>query len=254
MICQVSGIYHVVPDEGFFSLFPNFNKETFVSMFDGVSNLFGAAFDVSKWSCSASGNTGWQLMKTLDFAIICFAFRFSDFFDSIGTINGAMAKTPLMKEDGTIPRLRGALLSDSIATCFGGLLGTSTVTMFAESATGIAAGARTGLAAVTGAVLFLLAPIAAPVFIAIPGFATAPALIFVGFLMLRTLKAIDLDDVSGALPAFLTVCGMAFTYSISDGLGIGIISWTILNCRIKGRVNWLLWLVTLIFVAKYIFL
>ena len=122
----------------------------------------------------------------------------------------------------------------------------------AESATGINAGARTGLAAATGAVLFLLSLVAAPVFMAIPGFATAPALIVVGFLMLRAVKNIDMDDVAGSIPAYLLICGMVFTYSISDGLGIGVISWTLLNCRIKGRVNWLLWLVTLLYILKYI--
>ena len=129
------------------------------------------------------------------------------------------------------------------------------MTTMAESATGINAGARTGLAAMTGAVLFLLSLVAAPVFMAIAGFATAPVLIHVGFLMLRTLKLLDMEDLPGAaIPAYLLICGMAFTYSISDGLGFGIISWTLLNCRIKGRVNWLLWCITLLFIGKYIFL
>jgi AGZA family xanthine/uracil permease-like MFS transporter len=159
-----------------------------------------------------------------------------------------------MEKDGTIPRLKGALLADSVATFTGGILGTSTVTAMAESATGVNAGGRTGLAALTGALLFLLSLIVAPIFMAIPGFATAPALIIVGFLMLRAVKNIDMEDVAGAIPAYLLICSMVFTYSISDGLGIGVISWTLLNCRIKGRVNWLLWLVTLLFVGKYVFL
>ena len=93
-----------------------------------------------------------------------------------------------------------------------------------------------------------------PVFMAIPGFATAPALIVVGFLMLRAVKNIDMDDVAGAVPAYLLICGTVFSYSISDGLGLGIISWTLLNCGIKGRVNWLLWLISFIFIAKYLYL
>ena len=159
-------------------------------------------------------------------------------------------KTPL-----AMPAYEKGWFHSRFARCFaGGILGTSTMTTMAESATGINAEARTGLAAMTGAFLFLLSLVAAPVFMAIPGFATAPALILVGFLMLRALKLLDMEDIPGAIPAYLLICGMAFTYSISDGLGFGIISWTLLNCRIKGRVNWLLWCITLLFIGKYIFL
>lgn len=252
MVCQAIGIYHVAPASGFYSLFPDFSLEAFKATFSGFGAVFCAAFDVDSWNCSTTGNSGFALLKSLDFAVICFSFLFADFFDTVGTISGAVVNTPLMKKDGTIPRLHGALLADSIATFSGAILGTSTVTTMAESATGINAGARTGLAAATGAVLFLLSLVAAPVFMAIPGFATAPALIVVGFLMLRAVKNIDMDDVAGSIPAYLLICGMVFTYSISDGLGIGVISWTLLNCRIKGRVNWLLWLVTLLYILKYI--
>lgn len=193
-------------------------------------------------------------MKSLDFMVICFSFLFADFFDTVGTLNGAMVNTPLMKKDGSIPRLHGALLADSLATFSGAILGTSTVTTTAESSTGINLGARTGLSALTAAFLFLISLVAAPIFMAIPGFATAPALIIVGFLMLRSVKNIDLEDVAGAVPAYLLICGMVFSYSISDGLGIGIIAWTLLNCGIKGRVNWLLWLITLIYICKYTYL
>ena len=217
-----------------------------------VSTAAGGAFQVEYWHCNPTGKSGWALLKSLDFAVICFSLLFADFFDTVGTINGAVANTPLMKKDGTIPRLHGALLADSIATFAGGILGTSTVTTMAESATGVNAGGRTGLAALTGAVLFLLSLIAAPIFMAIPGFATAPALIVVGFLMLRSVKNIDLDDFAGAVPAYMLICGMVFTYSISDGLGIGLIAWTLLNCTIKGRVNWLLWTLALLFIGKYI--
>ena len=254
MICQVTGIYLVAPEAGYCSLFPDFGMASFKSTFSGFGKVFGAAFDVSSWHCAVTGNSGWVLLKSLDFAVICFSFLFADFFDTVGTINGAVVNTPLMKKDGTIPRLRGALLADSVATFCGGILGTSTVTTMAESATGVNAGARTGLAAVTGAMLFLISLVAAPVFMAIPGFATAPALIVVGFLMLRAVKNIDMDDVAGAVPAYLLICGTVFSYSISDGLGLGIISWTLLNCGIKGRVNWLLWLISLLYICKYIYL
>lgn len=254
MICQVFGAYHVIPTEGYYSMFPTFSKEIFTSMFSGFRSLFGAAFNVQDWRSISSGNQGWMLIRSFDFAVICFSFLFTDFFDTVGTINGAVVNTPLMKKDGTIPRLRGALMADSVATFVGGILGTSTVTTMAESSAGIAAGARTGLAAMTGAVLFLISLIAAPLFIAIPGFATAPALIIVGFLMLRSITCVDLTDVAGAIPAYLLICGMVFTYSISDGLGIGVIAWCVLNCGIKGRVNWLLWAISLMFAAKYVFL
>jgi AGZA family xanthine/uracil permease-like MFS transporter len=228
--------------------------ESFRSTFSGFGKVFGAALDVDSWHCTATGRTGWLLIKSFDFAVICFSFLFADFFDTIGTISGAVVNTPLMKKDGTIPRLRGALFADSVATFCGGILGTSTVTTMAESAIGVNSGARTGLAAVTGAMLFLLSLVVAPLFVAIPGFATAPALIIVGFLMLRSVNNIDMNDVAGAVPAYLLICCMPFSYSISDGLGFGVISWTLLNCRIKGRVNWLLWLVTLLYICKYIYL
>ena len=252
MFCESTGIYHVVPEMGFNSLYPDFSKESFTTPFNGFCGLFGAAFEVDKWHCTVSGQSGWMLLKSVDFIVVCFAFFFTDFFDTIGTINGAVVNTPLMKEDGTIPRLRGALLADSIATFTGGILGTSTTTTFAESAAGINAGARTGLAALTCAVLFLISLVAAPIFLAIPGFATAPALIIVGFLMLKAVVHIDFSDVAAAVPAYLLIIGTVFTYSISNGLGFGIIAWCVLNFRIKGRVNWLLWLISMIFIVKYI--
>ncbi|MBE6381340.1 MAG: NCS2 family permease [Lentisphaerae bacterium] len=254
MICEAAGIYHVRPAEGFHSLFPHFSWESFTEPFKGFAGLFGSAFDVDQWSCLNSDKKGLALLRSMEFAVICFSFLFADFFDTVGTINGAVINTPLMKEDGSIPRLRGALFADSVATFAGGIFGTSTTTTLAESATGISAGARTGLAAMVAALLFLISLVAAPIFMAIPGFATAPALVIVGFLMLRSVKQIDLEDVSGAMPAYLAMAGMVFTYSISDGLGLGIISWTVLNCGKKGRVNWLLWLISIIFLAKYIFL
>lgn len=254
IICQLAGIYQVSPETGFFSLFPDFSFNSFRETFTGFGKIFGQAFNVDQWTCSQSGRAGWQLVKSFDFVVICFSFLFADFFDTIGTINGAVVNTPLMKKDGTIPGLRGALLADSIATFAGGILGTSTITTTAESATGINAGARTGLAAMTGAIFFLLSLVAAPIFMAIPGFATAPALIIVGFLMLRAVKNIDMDDIAGAIPAYMLICGMVFTYSISDGLGMGVISWTLLNFTQKGRVNWLLWVISLLFICKYVYL
>lgn len=255
MIFQLAGIYHVVPEQGFYSLFPNFSLSAMNESFQGFCSLVGSAFNVSEWTCAAvPGKTGWALLFSVNFLIVIFSFFFADFFDTVGTINGAVVNTPLMKKDGTIPGLRGALLADSIATFLGGVLGTSTTTTFAESAVGIRAGARTGLSALTAAILFLISLLCAPIFLSLPGFATAPALIIVGYLMLKSVTLIDWDDIPGAIPAYILIIGMVFTYNISDGLGLGIIAWTFLNFNIKGRVNLLLWVLTVLFIAKYIFL
>ena len=255
MIFQLAGIYHVVPEQGFYSLFPNFSLSAMSESFRGFCSLFGSAFNVSEWTCSAAPEkTGWSLLFSVNFLVVIFSFLFADFFDTVGTINGAVVNTPLMKKDGTIPGLRGALLADSIATFMGGIIGTSTTTTFAESAVGIRAGARTGLSSLTAAILFLISLLCAPIFLALPGFATAPALIIVGYLMLKSVTLIDWDDITGAMPAYILIIGMVFTYNISDGLGLGIIAWTFLNFNIKGRVNWLLWLLSALFIAKYIFL
>lgn len=254
IICQLTGVYQVDPANGFFSLIPHFSTETFNKSFNEFTSLFGAAFDVSQWKCSSSKLTGTNLIFSIDFVIICFSLLFTDFFDTVGTVSGAVANTPLMKKDGTIPRLKRIMIADSIATFSGGILGTSTTTTFAESAIGINAGARTGLAALTCALLFLFSIVFAPLFMAIPGFATAPALIIVGFLMLKSVFNIDWNDITGAIPAYLLITGIVFTHNICDGLGLGIISYTVLNIGTKGRVNWLLIVISLMFVAKYLFL
>jgi len=254
IICQLTGVYQVDAANGFNSLLPHFDAAAFLEPFRGFCELFGSAFKVDQWSHTVDGATvtGAVLLRSADFAVICFAFLFTDFFDTVGTINGATVNTVLMKKDGSIPQIKRILLADSIATFAGGVLGTSTTTTFVESAVGIKAGARTGLAALTCALLFLVSLICAPVFLAIPGFATAPALIIVGFLMIKSVLLIDWDDVAGAIPAYLLITGIVFTYNISDGLGLGIIAYTVLNCRIKGRVNWLLVVISLLFVAKYL--
>ena len=252
IVCQLTGIYHVEPANGFHSLLPQFSFEAFAESFRGFKELIGSAFDYNNWTSKESETKGLMLLFSPDFAVVCLAFLFTDFFDTVGTVNGALVNTPLMNKDGTIPRLKKILIADSVATFAGGILGTSTTTTFAESAVGIKAGARTGLSALTCSVWFIIALIAAPVFLAIPGCATAPALIVVGFIMIRSILHIDWDDIAGALPAYILIVGIVFTYSISDGLGLGIISYTILNLMIKGRCNWLLVIISLLFVMKYI--
>ena len=252
VICQLVGLYQIDPANGYYSLLPQFSLESFATLLYGFGDLFGAAFDITAWTSKNSSTAGLPLLLTVDFAVICFSFFFTDFFDTIGTVSGAVVNTPLMKNDGSIPGLRRILLADSIATFAGGVFGTSTTTTFAESAVGINAGARTGLAALTCSALFLISLIFAPIFLAIPGFATAPALIVVGFLMIQAIKKIDWSDIAGAIPAYLLITGVVFTYNISDGLGLGVMSYAILNCRIKGRVNWILWVIALLFLAKYL--
>ena len=252
IICQLTGVYQVDVANGFYSLLPNFNFATFTDSLQGFSSLAGSAFDFENWRIKGSDVTGLPLLFSANFVIICFSFLFTDFFDTVGTVNGAVVNTPLMKKDGEIPGLKKIMIADSLATLAGGVLGTSTTTTFAESAVGIRAGARTGLSAVICALWFLISLLLAPVFLAIPGFATAPALILVGFLMIRSITHIDWDDISGAMPAFLLFTGIVFTYSISDGLGFGIIAYTVLNCGYKKKINGLLVIISLLFIAKYL--
>ena len=252
IICQLTGVYHVDPGAGFNSLLPSFTATAFSDSYQGLCTIFGSAFDVNSWSCRTSDISGPGLLKTLDFAVICFAFLFTDFFDTVGTVSGAVANTPLMEKNGDIPRLKRIMMADSIATFAGGVLGTSTTTTFAESAVGVRAGARTGLAALTCSLWFLAALVFAPVFLAIPVFATAPALIIVGYLMIKSTLHIDWDDVAGAVPAYILVAATVFTYSISDGLGLGIISYTVLNIGNRERMNWLLIVISLLFAAKHL--
>ena len=251
IICQLTGLYQVDVAHGYNSLLPNFSTTAFTQSLEEFCSLCGSAFSAGSWKCR-SGASGTQLLLSTDFMIICFAFLFTDFFGTVGTINGTLVNTQLMKKNGEIPRLRRILLSDSIATFSGGILGTSTTTTFAESAIGIRAGAKTGLSALTCAMWFLVSLVCAPLFLAIPGFATAPALVIVGFLMIRAITFINWNDIAGAVPAYILIVTTVFTYNICDGLGLGIISYTLLNCWSKGKVHWILWLISLLFVIKYI--
>lgn len=162
------------------------------------------------------------------FVIVC-TFLFVDFFDTVGTLVGVCSKADMLDEQGRVPNVGRALLADSIATTFGALLGVSTVTTYVESSTGVIAGGRTGYTAITVGVLFLIAMFFSPIFIAIPACATAPALIYVGYLMISSIHEIDIHNITEGLPAFITVVSMALTYSIGDGLTIGILSYVIIN-------------------------
>ena len=193
---------------------------------------------------------------SFDMFMVVFTFLFMDLFTTVGCLVGVASKGNMLDEDGKLPRVKQALLSDSIATTVGALLGTSTVTSYVESAAGIGEGGRTGLTAITTGFMFLLALFFAPIFTSIPTQATAPVLILVGVMMASSLTKIDFDDFTNAIPAFLTFAMMPLAYNIADGIIFGIISFTILKLvtKKKEEVNIYLIILSIIFVLKFIFL
>lgn len=195
-------------------------------------------------------------VRIVDFIVIMCAFLFVDIFDTLGTLIGCADKADMLDKEGRLPRIKPALLADSIATSAGAVLGTSTTTTFVESTSGIAEGARTGLASVVTGLLFLASIVLSPVFIAIPGFATSPALIFVGFLMVSAVKDIHFSNAIDAIPAYLVLLCMPILYSISDGIAVGIISYVILHLFTgKGKdVKPLMYILAVLFILKYILL
>ena len=181
-----------------------------------------------------------------------------DRFDTLGTLIGVASKADMLDKDGKLPRIKGALMADAVATSVGAVFGTSTTTTYVESASGVTEGGRTGLTAITTGILFLLALIFSPLFLTIPSFATAPALIIVGFYMMGAVVKINFDDMAEAIPAFLCIIAMPLAYSISEGIAIGVISWTLLNLLTgKARdkkISILMYVLTVLFILKYIFL
>ena len=161
-------------------------------------------------------------------------------FDTLGTLIGVASKADMLDKDGKLPKIKGALLSDAVGTSVGAVCGTSTVTTFVESASGVAEGGRTGLTAIVAAILFGLSLFLSPIFLAIPSFATAPALIVVGFLMLTSITKIDFNDYTEAIPCFIAIIAMPFMYSISEGIAMGVISYVVINLisrKSKGKEN-----------------
>ena len=241
MLCQAIGLYVPTPDAGYYSLYPTFALTDFTA----ISETFGQCFKADFSNVSIT-----------NFIVIMFAFLFVDMFDTIGTLIGVATKADMLDKEEKLPRIKSALLADAIATSAGAVLGTSTTTTFVESSAGVGAGARTGLASIVTGFLFLIAIFFAPIFTAIPGFATAPALIFVGFLMVSTIVEIDFSDASEALPAYLCVLAMPLMYSISEGIAIGTISYVLIKLLGgKGKtVKPLMYVLAILFVCKYIFL
>ena len=244
MVCQLVGIYVPNPEAGFYSLIP-----TAIISFDfsQLGQTFGQCFKVD-----------WKAIRLLDFIVVIFAFLFVDLFDTLGTLIGVATKAKMLDKDGRLPRIKPALMADAIGTSVGAVLGTSTVTTFVESASGVAAGGRTGLTAMVSGLLFLLSTIFAPLFTAIPSFATAPALIMVGFLMVSSVTEIRFDDdnLTEAIPAYIAIIAMPLFYSISEGISLGIISYVVLNlCTGKAKkIAPLMYILAVLFILKYIFL
>ena len=241
MICQALGIYVVDVENGFYSLYPSFA----ITDFSAISETFGQCF-VGDFSNVSIAN----------FIVVLFAFLFVDMFDTIGTLVGVATKADMLDKNEKLPNIKQALLADAIATSAGAVLGTSTTTTFVESSAGVGAGARTGLASIVTGFLFLIAIFFAPIFTAIPGFATAPALIFVGFLMVSSIIKVDFNDLSEAIPAYLCMLAMPLAYSISEGIAIGVISYVTVNvcCKKAKKVTPLMYVLAVLFICKYIFL
>ncbi|MBP5285525.1 MAG: NCS2 family permease, partial [Kiritimatiellae bacterium] len=255
MAAQALGVYVPDPGAGFFSTYPSFATGDIAATFREFGATVGALFDPSNWSHGSGGSarTGWTLVRSLDFFVVMFAFFFVDLFDTLGTLIGVSMKGGFLTKDGKLPRISGALCADAIATSVGAVLGTSTTTTYVESASGVMAGGRTGLAAAVSAALFALSVVFAPIFLAIPAFATAPALVIVGYMMLSSCADIDWRDAGEAVPAFLAIAAMPFTYSISDGIMAGVISYTAINALAGNfkRIHWIMYVLSALFVAKY---
>ena len=225
IICQFAGIYIPNPDLGFYNLLPDFSN--------GISI---------------------PSVPVLEFIVIVFAFLFVDLFDTLGTLIGVSAKADMLDSEGRLPRIKGALLADAVGTTCGACLGTSTVTTFVESASGVTEGGRTGLTSLTTGILFLLSLFLSPIFLAIPSFATAPALIVVGFYMIGSVSEIDFNDPAEGIPAFLCIIAMPFFYSISEGISMGVIAYVVMNLFAgkKEKITPVMYILAVLFILKYI--
>ena len=241
IICQLAGIYVPNPEAGFYGLLPDFSNGLSIP---SLSPIF--------CKMEFSG------IFSLNFLVVIFAFLFVDMFDTIGTLIGVSSKAGMLDEEGRLPHIKGALLADAVATAAGAVLGTSTTTTFVESASGVTEGGRTGLTALTTAILFGAALFFSPIFLAIPSFATAPALVIVGFYMLTNVVNIDFNDMSEAIPCYICIGAMPFFYSISEGISMGVISYVALNLLSgkfrEKKLSALMYVLAVLFILKYIFL
>ncbi len=241
MLCQLIGLY--VPDfeNGFYSLYPSFS-------FAALGGFKDVAFAVF--------HPNLEGVTVMTFITVMLSFLYVDIFDTLGTLIGVASKADMLDEKGRLPGIKGALLSDAIGTTVGATLGTSTVTTFVESSAGVAEGGRTGLTALTTGVLFLLSLLLAPLFLSIPAFATAAALIYVGYLMFTSILKVNFEDITEAVPAYIALLAMPFFYSIAEGISWGVIFYVVINlaCGKAKKISVLMYILFVLFILKYIFL
>ena len=238
IICQLVGLYVPNPEAGFYSLIPS-------GIIAAPASLAPTFFKMD-----------FSIIGTVNFFVVMFSFLFVDIFDTLGTLIGCASKAEMLDEEGHLPGIKGALLADAVATTVGASLGTSTITTFVESTSGIAEGGRTGLTALTTGAFFVLSLFFSPIFLTVPSFATAPALIIVGFMMMQQVVKLDWFDMIEAIPAFIAIMAMPFLYSISEGISLGIISYVILHL-LSGKTNKispLMYVLAVVFILKYIML
>ena len=236
MGAQLIGWYQVDAAAGVYSLFPDFSNGLNIQAPDLL------AFN---WDFVAS--------HLVDFAVIVFSFLFVDLFDTAGTLIGVASKGNLLDKDGRLPRAKEALMADAVGTVVGACVGTSTTTSYVESSAGVAAGGRTGLTALVTGLLFIAALVLSPIFLAIPSFATMPALVWVGLLMMSSVTKMDFsEDAAGAVGGFLAIIMMPFTYSIANGIMFGILAFVIVRiCQGRAKdVHWVMWIAAALFLLR----
>ena len=243
MLCQLIGLYVPNPALECYSLYPTLAFTDFTKL----GETFGQCF-----------NLDFNGISIFNFIVVIFAFLFVDIFDTLGTLIGVSTKAKMLDENGRLPGIKPALLADAVATSAGAVLGTSTTTTFVESSAGVAEGGKTGLTSMTTALLFLVSMFFAPIFTAIPSFATAPALIFVGFLMFSNISEMKITDenVTTAVPSYICIFAMPLFYSIAEGIAMGVISYVILNLAAKKwkEISPVMYILAALFILKYIFL
>ena len=239
IICEVTGLYQPNADLGMFSVLPDFSSGF------GIQSMAPTFFKMD-----FSG------ILSFNFITIRFAFLFVDMFDTLGTLIGVASKADMLDKDGKLPKIKGALMADAVGTSLGAVFGTSTTTTFVESASGVAEGGRTGLTSVVAALFFGLSLFLSPIFLAIPSFATAPALIIVGFLMVSSILKIDFNDFTEAIPSYIAIIAMPFMYSISEGIAMGVISYVVINLATghakEKKISLLMYVLAVLFVLKYV--
>ncbi len=237
IIAELTGWYVPNPEAQIYSLIPS----GIISMPPSIAPIF-FKFDFSQ-------------VLSFNFLVVVFAFLFVDIFDTLGTLIGVSSQAGMLDKDGKLPKIKEALFADAIGTTAGAILGTSTVTTYVESASGVAEGGRTGLTSAVTALFFAIALFFSPIFLAVPSFATAPALIIVGFMMMQSVTKIDFTDAQEGIPSFLTLIFMPFAYSIAEGIVFGIISYTGINA-VTGKakkVHPLMYVLSVVFILKFIF-